>query len=200
MKKNLYFTLLSCFWALYSFGQQEPKIEIGQRTLSKAELADFQKSAKRKVQSLQDNLTILAKKANPKEKPYYKEETLKLFINDGDSVTMEFSYLNNGKETRGRRPMTKYLEGLIGLKYTQVEITFADTWYISNFYQTGENSYEAVATIFQRFVGYGKDRRIAYTDITKKTVRVILEKVKDEFGERWGVLLGDISVVKTTKP
>jgi hypothetical protein len=173
---------------------------FAQSALSEAELAEFKDRAKISVIHFQDYLSLLgSKKKNAETKAFYKEEALKLFKNTGKDVTMEISALTGGKESRRRLPLIVYLDNLIKSRYAEIKITFADTWYVSNFHKINENQYRATATIFQRFEGYDAEGKAKYVDITKKTIEIIIEKVTDLYGERWTVLLGDISVAETSK-
>jgi hypothetical protein len=193
--------LFSCFLFIvlssqYCFAQSD---------LSEAELAEFKDRAKISVSHFQDYLTLLgSKKKNAETKAFYKEEALKLFKNSGKDVTMEVSTLKNNRESRSRLPLTLYFDNIISItskqgKYADVKITFADTWRVSNFYKVGDNKYVATATIFQRFEGYDAEGKAKYVDTTKKTIEIIIEKVTDLYGERWIVLLGDISVAETSR-
>ncbi len=193
MKKTILFSLLIFFSSFYT-------AVFAQSSLSEEDLAAFKERAKVSISHFQDYLTLLgSKKKNAETKAFYKEEALKLFKNNGKDVSMEVSALKEGRESRRRLPITVYLNNLINSKYAEIKITFADTWYVSNFHKVGDNKYVATATIFQRFEGYGTDGMAKYIDVTKKTIEITVEKVVDLYGERWTVLLGDISVAETSK-
>jgi hypothetical protein len=176
-----------------------------QKKLTESDLLAFKDRARIAVKHLQDYISMLASASKDSTtKNYYKSEALKLFKNNGTDVTMEVSSLRNSQESRARLPLLRYFNGIISLtkkngKYAQVEITFAETWHVSNLHKIDENKYHATATIFQKFVGYDTEGNAKYQDITKKTIEIDVEKVADFFGERWIVLLGDISVTETSR-
>ena len=181
-----------------SFGYAQTK-------LSELDLVAFKDRAKVSVRHLQNYIIMLASKTKDSiKKTYYKEEALKLFKNRGNDVIMEVSTLKNEKESRVRLPLIKYFDNIISLtethgKYAQVSITFAETWRVSNLHKIDDKKYRATATIFQKFVGYGADGTAKYEDTTKKTIEIDVEKITDLYGERWIVLLGDISVAETSR-
>lgn len=187
MKRNL--LLLFLLLPLSAFAQDE---------LSASEIEEFKERAKVKVKHFQDYLSILGSKNKKADvKRHYKEETLKLFVGDGKEVTMEVSIIDRGQESRKRHPITNYLDNLIKLPYAKVEITFANTWYISNFYKTAEGRYEATATLFQEFRGRTTEGNL-HASKTKKTIQIYIEMVEDDFGKRWVVRLGDVSVAQSS--
>jgi hypothetical protein len=55
-----------------------------------------------------------------------------------------------------------------------------------------------VATILQEFTGFQGDN-IAYTDITKKEIEIIIDLVEDPFFKEksWRIFLGDIKATET---
>ncbi len=176
-----------------------------QTKLSETDLVAFKDRAKVSVRHLQDYIIMLASETKDSvKKSYYKKEAIKLFKNRGNDVIMEVSSLKNEKESRTRLPLIRYFDNIITLtgangKYASVKITFAETWRVSNLHKIDDKKYRATATIFQKFVGYGADGHAKYEDTTKKTIEIDVEKITDLYGERWIVLLGDISVAETSK-
>ena len=92
----------------------------------------------------------------------------------------------------------EYLYRLKTLPYLRVEIKFYDICYITEFTRGEDGKYYATATIFQEFTGYMGDQ-IAYRDITKKEISIIIDLVEDEFfnEKRWALFLGDIKATET---
>lgn len=111
---------------------------------------------------------------------------------------MQVSSIRNGKETKHKIFLKKYLDNLIRLPYAEVKLTKADTYRISNIYKVGDH-YEATATIFQRFEGFiGGDNKKVYRDVTQKNIKVYVIPENDYvLGQHWSVRLGDIEVNET---
>lgn len=168
--------------------------------LTDEDLKQFKERVGIMIDDFQDYLSIIGSKEKPKNvKDYYVEQTLDLFINKGEKVTMEVS------STKRKYPyeylIKVYLQRLANLRYAKVKIEQAQTFHISNFYKVGENKYRAAATIFQKFCGYNKygDNYVKrYCDVTKKTIEIHIYLVEDLYGKRWVVKLGDVSVADTT--
>ncbi len=140
---------------------------------------------------------------------------LKLFIGEGENyevfdedlcrdvmksaVRMEIS--SKYRSTKSRIMQKRYLINLRENRtYSQIEITDADVVRIDNIHRVG-NHYECMAYFCQKFVGF-RDKRIAYSDITTKKVRVIIQAIQipksDGSTETiWNALLGDIYVIET---
>lgn len=196
--KKLFIFLIACM-PFFAFAQNED--------LSAEQKEAFEERAKVKVAHLQDYLTELGRRINKNEKIanfkqvklHIKEETLKLFTENGEEVTMEVSTIKKDGTRKKHFPMVEYLDNLIALDYAKVEITFADTWHISNFYKTAGNKYEATATIFQKFVGKTKEG-FTHTARTKKTVKIYISQIENVATneKEWTVLLGDVSVADTS--
>ena len=97
--------------------------------------------------------------------------------------------------------MKNYLDRLLSIRYGKVEITQAQTFRLSNVYKVGDH-YEAVATIFQKFCGYGSDGRKRYCDVTKKTIKIYIipetDVIDGKIETHWTVKFGDVDVSETT--
>lgn len=193
-------SLLLSLFCSFSFGQDA---ETPDANLSKEELELFRERTEIKIDEFQDNLSVLGSKDEMEEtKTLYKELTLKLFINEGKTVTMEVSYLKDGEEHRRRLPMATYLDRLSKLNYAKVDIKSSQSCYVSNFYKKGVDDkgfpiYTATATIYQEFAGYNAEGVAVYRDVTRKTIEIELRVTTGVFGDRWIVLLGDVSVAET---
>ncbi len=187
--------IIILLFSSFSVQAQQPNIE-----LTESDLEAFKERVGVMIDDFQDYLSIIGSKERPRKvKTYYIGQTLELFTNKGAGVVMETSSTRTSRITR--RPIKLYLTRLANLRYAKVEITQAETFYISNFYKVGDNKYRATATIFQKFCGYNKygDRYVKrYCDITKKTIEIHIELVSDLYGDRWIVKLGNVSVAETT--
>lgn len=203
MSKFFWISLLALCMALPSYAQQ---VE-----LTEADLEEFRERAAAKVGDFMDYLPVVAEKGkqkadDKKRQVYYKDQTLELFVEKGrgqgeKAAIMEISFIKPNNEVKiESMTMPIYLDRLINNGYAKVKLQFAETFYISNFYPTGQNQYKATATIFQKFTGYGGDGQALYVDVTKKTIEIVVELVEDLYGKRWVVLLKDVSVAETFKP
>lgn len=201
MKKYL-IILLFCFLGTYCFAQTN--------NFSYQDREEFQERVGRMLDVFQNRLSLIARKDRSIEvKREYVKQTLNMFIGEGEAyidpdgyerpaVTMEVSSLRN--KIPRKIPLKRYLNNLMNLTYTKVEIKQAQTYYVSNWRQEGDY-YVATATIFQEFIGYREIEgrvRPAYRDVTSKTIKIYLILDEDLDGQKWVIKFGDISVRETT--
>ena len=171
---------------------------IKELQLSEAQKFDFKDKALRKTKALSNYISTIANKS--------KEETqrnkaidlaVKLFMQEDNTV--EVSSLN--KENKRFR-IRAYLNKLKLLPYSNVEITWYDMFFASNFTKRTDGKYEATATIYQRFVGTTNEGG-KYIDITKKSITIIIEQIEIKTGDQvatvWEVFLGDVKVEETKR-
>jgi hypothetical protein len=165
--------------------------------LSTADIEVFKEQTKQKIEEFQQDIVILGSKDEAAEKRNMAEkEALKLFY---DGAQMEISVtMPDGSINKVNRPMEKYLARLKSLPYTRVVIKFYDIAYVSEFTKGPDGKYYSTATIIQEFTGYTADN-VAYKDITKKEVEIIIDLVEDKFfkEKRWKIFLGDIKASET---
>jgi hypothetical protein len=165
--------------------------------LSAADIEVFKEQTKQKIEEFQQDIVILGSKDEAAEKRNMAEkEALKLFY---DGAQMEISVtMPDGSINKVNRPMEKYLARLKSLPYTRVVIKFYDIAYVSEFTKGPDGKYYSTATIIQEFTGYTADN-VAYKDITKKEVEIIIDLVEDKFfkEKRWKIFLGDIKASET---
>lgn len=115
------------------------------------------------------------------------------------AVRMEIS--SKYRSTKSRVLMKRYLNNLRNNQiYDQIEITDADIVRVDNIYKVGDH-YECMAYFCQKYIGY-RDRRIIYSDVTTKKVRIYIQAIEipksDGSTETiWNALLGDIYVIST---
>lgn len=116
------------------------------------------------------------------------------------AVRMEIS--STARKTKSRVNMKRYLNNLRNSQtYDQIEITDADVVRVDNIYKVGDH-YECMAYFCQKYIGY-RDKRIIYSDITTKKVRVYIQaiqipKANGRTETIWNALLGDIYVIDTS--
>lgn len=199
--------LFAIFISFPAFSQQ----------LTQAEKESLQIRVKNKVDEYQFYLKQLADKhstsAAVKNNAY--KLALKLFIGEcenysiydpdlGRNVTkpavrMEIS--SKYRSTKSRVLMKRYLNNLRNNQtYDQIEITDADIVRVDNIYKVGDH-YECMAYFCQKYVGY-RDKRVIYSDITTKKVRVYIQAIQIPKSDGsietiWNALLGDIYVILT---
>jgi hypothetical protein len=165
--------------------------------LSAADIEVFKEQTKQKIDEFQQYIVTLGSKDQPAEKRNMAEkEALKLFYT---GAQMEISMvMADGTTQKVNRPMEKYLARLKSLPYTRVVIKFYDIAYVSEFTKGPDGKYYSTATIIQEFTGYTADN-VAYKDITKKEVEIIIDLVEDKFfkEKRWKIFLGDIKAAET---
>jgi hypothetical protein len=95
--------------------------------------------------------------------------------------------------------MAEYLYRLKTLPYLKVVIRYYDICYVNNFTRGEDGNYYATATVFQEFTGFTGDK-IAYHDITKKEITIIVNLIEDDFfnEKRWQIFLGDVKASETS--
>lgn len=180
--------------------------------LSLDDQREFQERVGQMLDIFQKRLSLIANKGRANNlKRNYINQTLTMFIGNGEAytdpygnpkpaATMEISSLKTNQKRR--LPIKRYLNNLLHLPYSQVDITQAETYHVSDLKQEGDH-YVATATIFQEFVGYRMidGRRVpAYRDVTKKVITIYLMMEEDINGRRWVVRFGNVSVSETLAP
>lgn len=158
-----------------------------------------------KVKALTDHFTKIATKVEADSiKDYHIEACLDLFIGRGNDINdeegnvifpaprIEVSSLSTGR--KNSYFVKNYLVRLKGLQYSKI-VFKTSSCYIAEggIKKISENQYSAVVSFYQVFIGYKGDMKV-YSDKTKKSVKVIIEK--DNLG-RFDVLLGDITADET---
>lgn len=181
---------------------------------------EMRAQAAMKVDVLNGFIKDIARKEETMEyRMYYREQALKLFINNGDSykiriknshgeeevttregVMMEVTSVN--RSTPKRYLFKTYLYNLARLKYDEVYIESTDVASIkvSDMYKIGDNLYTCTCFFKQAFVGY-RDGRPVYRDITEKKVEcwIRLEWVAGESKPDYVILLGDVAALDTQR-
>lgn len=164
--------------------------------------------AQQKVAQLSDYISFMADKSKDLEtRNHYKKRALDLFIQKGEpfeeegihntGVIMETTSVYRKKPSR--RPIKSYLTGLVNLRYSKVDIqsTKVHEIEISDLQKVDDNKYVCTAYFEQTFVGY-RDGTPLYKDRTRKKVKVYIlaEEIID--GEKFIVLLGDVTAIENS--
>lgn len=168
------------------------------------------------TQYLQD---IANKKLPITDRYKYKDIALTLFVGGGKdyyedildidgnkidqvrkpAVTMEVTSLR--RNTKTKRQMAKYLQGLADIKYREVTIQTTE-WHdmrVSEIRKTAEGKYECVVYFEQVFISKGPDNTPGYIDRTKKRVTCYIDVVRTDDGLEILVQLGDVEATETTR-
>lgn len=187
---------------------------FGQENLSTEDLQRLQKNAEKKVISFEKLVSDIAMGKDDATKQIYIKTAYAMFE---PNATIEVSNKTEKSETINKSPILKYLNSLSKLnkKYKIITITFkAGFVKIEKLKEKkdaeGNIYYEGSITIKQCFCSTNSllaaeeiERRqftsdcSAYGDCTSKKVKIIVKQVITIEGERWVVMLGDISIVET---
>jgi hypothetical protein len=168
------------------------------KTFTPEEKKEFEQKGMSKVHLLE---TFIQQISNKNTQSFIAtqaiENAIQLF--DSEERIVEVSSLNSNEKRTAK--IRKYLNNLKLLNYDEVDITWADFNYASEFRRAPDGTYQAYISFVQRFTGK-KDGVETYSDITEKRQLVILKSykktVEGEESEMWDVLLGDISVEQTS--
>lgn len=166
--------------------------------LTEEEKRAFEDMAFEKTEALSNYIsTICDKDKETAEKIRVIDQAVNLFMDEERIVQVS----SKNRETVRRQKIRPYLNHLRVLKYERVEITWYDVGYVSNLKRGTDGRYSATITVFQKFVGYGADNTVAYEDVTKKNIEVIVDtqmlRIGDIEREELVVRLSDIAVVET---
>lgn len=181
---------------LLLFSQNETKISE-QISLSDEDVNLFKEKSQQKIDEFLNYVIIIGDKEQPVSKRDMAErEAIKLFYEG--SIMETSSIKKDGSVKIRQRPMAEYLYRLKTLPYLKVVIEFYDICYVDEFTRGPDGKYYGAATVFQKFTGFNGEN-IAYEDITKKEISIIIDIIEDEFynERRWAVFLGDIKASET---
>lgn len=140
-----------------------------------------------------------------KNRLHYKDAILQLFKDEGKTCNIEVGWAGKNKTLESfKTNLITYLDDLINAnhdrtknkKLDKVEISFAETFYVSNFYPIGKNKYAATATFYQKFSGYTAEGKPKFENVSKKIVQIEIELFESPSGDIWILKLGDISITQ----
>lgn len=176
----------------------------------------FKKRAKEAVGSMNTYIKTMVQRGLTVEKrERNKRAALTLFIGKGyeyyknnvrnEGVNMQTTSINGlGQTTIKDALMRKYFDNLINLvlngTYTEVNIETTETYdmEVSQARQVGENLWECTVTFRQTFEGKNGEI-IRYGDVTYKTVKVYMEKIRTDAGDEFKCMLGDVKAGETQR-
>jgi len=160
----------------------------------------YERVALNKIKSLEKYLQTITDESEPmSDRDYAFREAENLFT---DEALIEVSSLRNPDSEYYE--VKEYLSHLQGLTYSKIVVEWSEIAYVSEFKKVaGSNRYEAVATVYQDFTGFGPDNMPIYKDATVKYIKVVLEKESSVINGKeitaWDVFLSD-TTVKDTQP
>lgn len=126
------------------------------------------------------------------------DRAVELFM-EGSEVGVSSLY----KEGINYYPVREYLERLMRLNYSKVNVEWYKIEYVSDLEQQPDGTFVGVITIFQKFSAYDKEGQLVYEDVTKKDITVYVKRKETQIAGKligfWDVLLGDIRVKETNQ-
>jgi hypothetical protein len=187
---KIFFPVLFLFFGLQVFAQEHISPERKQAIDS---------LALEKVRDLSKYISLIGDKETAfAEANRVIDRAVELFM-DGSEVGVSSLY----KEGINYYSVREYLERLMRLNYSKVDIEWYKIEYVSDLEQQPDGTFVGVITIFQKFSGYDQEGGLVYQDVTKKDITVYVKRKETQIAGKligfWDVLLGDIRV-KETKP
>lgn len=191
MKTKIFFIAL----VFISFGIQA----IAQDEISPQRKQAIDSLALEKVRDLSKYISLIGDKGTEfSEANRVIDRAEELFM-EGSEVGVSSIY----REEVNYYSVRKYLERLMRLNYSKVDIEWYKIEYVSDLERQPDGTYVGVITVFQKFSGYDKEGELVYQDVTKKDITVYVKRKETQIAGRligfWDVLLGDIRVKETTK-
>ncbi|MCD4732013.1 MAG: hypothetical protein K8R74_15510 [Bacteroidales bacterium] len=191
MKTKIFFIAL----VFVSFGIQA----IAQDEISPQRKQAIDSLALEKVRDLSKYISLIGDKGTEfSEANRVIDRAEELFM-EGSEVGVSSIY----REEVNYYSVRKYLERLMRLNYSKVDIEWYKIEYVSDLERQPDGTYVGIITVFQKFSGYDKEGGLVYQDVTKKDITVYVKRKETQIAGRligfWDVLLGDIRVKETTK-
>jgi len=172
---------------------------IAQDNISPERKKAIDSLALEKVRDLSKYISLIGDKETP-----FSEATR--VIDRAEELFMEGSEIGVSslfKEGINYYPIREYLERLMRLNYSKVDVEWYKIEYVSDLEKQPDGTYVGVITVFQKFSGYDKEGGLVYQDVTKKDITVYVKRKETQIAGKmigfWDVLLGDIRVKETTK-
>ncbi len=163
-------------------------------TLNDEELLEYRTSSLNRVEEFSVYLKFIVGENNSdEEKNQAIKAALGMFTPE---ATIEVSSIN--KPGTRTYKVADYLRNLKNLPYKKTSIEWNEIQYVSELKQSDDGKYYGTISAQQTFNATDENGSTAYSDVTEKNVRVILDsytKIKDDKPEvKWNVLLGNIGI------
>ncbi len=165
---------------------------------------EFDRFRQKAVQKVDEFGRYIATIVNPKTPADKSNSTIELaftlFVNE--EVRVEVSNVNTG--VKNKYKIKDYLRRLKlkGSDYQEVEVSYADIGYASDFVKGPDGNYYGVVSFVQTFKGFA-DGKMLYGDVTQRNITVILKlyekAVEGEKKKMWDVFLADVGILETRK-
>ncbi len=166
-----------------------------------AEFEQFRQKAIGKVEEFGGYIAAIVNPKTPSDQANKNIElAFTLFVNE--DVRVEVSNVNTGSKNKYK--IKDYLRRLKlkGADYQEVDVSYADIGYATDFTKGPDGNYYGVVSFVQTFKGL-IDGKVAYGDVTQRNVTVILklmEKQMEGQGKKiWDVFLADVGIIETRK-
>jgi hypothetical protein len=152
-----------------------------------------------KVRDLSKYISLIGDKETPfSEANRVIDRAVELFM-EGSEMGVSSLY----SEDINYYLVREYLERLMRLNYSKVDIQWYKIEYVSDLERQPDGTYVGVITVFQKFSGYDKEGGLVYQDVTKKDITVYVKRKETQIAGKligfWDVLLGDVRVKETEK-
>jgi hypothetical protein len=152
-----------------------------------------------KVRDLSKYISLIGDKETPfSEANRVIDRAVELFM-EGSEMGVSTLY----SDEINYYPIREYLERLMRLNYSKVDIEWYKIEYVSDLERQPDGTYVGVITVFQKFSGYDKEGGLIYQDVTKKDITVYVKRKETQIAGKligfWDVLLGDVRVKETAK-
>lgn len=165
------------------------------------EFESFRQKAITKVDEFGRYIAVIVDPKTPADKSNATIDlAFTLFVNA--DVRVEVSNVNTG--VKNKYKIKDYLKRLKlkGADYQEVEVSYADIGYASDFMKGPDGNYYGVVSFVQTFKGF-VDGKVMYGDVTQRNITVILklyEKMVEGQGKKmWDVFLADVGIQETRK-
>ncbi len=175
-----------------------PSINLNQVPTPPVDREKFKEKALSKAKQFENYIVrIMDKNTSRIEANNIAKQVVPLFISDTSMVEVS----NAITQEKVQHYLRGYLNHIIYLDYTRIEIKWVEINYVGNIIKGPGNKWYGTITYTQEFRGY-KGEYLAYKDRTTKRITVVLktyERIIDgEASSEWDVFLSNISVDHTS--
>ncbi len=175
-----------------------PKPVINQSPTPPVDKEKFRERALSKAKQFENYIVRILDKNTPRvEAINISKQVIPLFISDTSIVEVSSKF----NPEKVQHPLRGYLNHLMYMDYTRIEIEWVDINYVGNIYKGPDSLWYGTITYTQTFKGY-KGEMLTYEDTTTKRMTVILKTYERTINGvknfDWDVFLSNISVEHTS--
>jgi len=169
------------------------------RSLSQTDkMALFKRKTEERIRDLERNIRTVSDKALERN---IRDEAVNTTVSYFVDETKVFQVSSVSRPSISSYAVRKYMNRLMILPYSKVEIEWFETRWSSNFRQGPDGKYYGTVRVYQVFKGYGPEGQLSYKDTTSKDIEIQIDVVDMDLGgnirEVVLVQLGDVRVVET---